>query len=153
MPVVTPGPQPSGDVNWAAVLDHHASRAPDRPAVVFEGETVTYGEMGARAAALAGGLRERGVRRGDVVGILALNCPEILETVFAANRLGAVAMPVNWRLAPQEVRYVLEHSGARALVCDGAMLDLAGRATGGMEGALVRACVPPAAPAGWTPLA
>ena len=50
--------------------------------------------------------------RGDVVGLLSYNCPEFLETIFAANYLGAIAMPINWRLAAPEVRYILEHSEA-----------------------------------------
>ncbi len=140
------------DVNWAAVLDHHATRTPDKPVTVFEGEVTTYGEMARRVGALAGGLSERGVRRGDVVGILSHNCPEFLETVFAANHLGAVAMPVNWRLAPPEVRYILEHSGARALVCDEALLETANAACAGLEGQLLRACVPSPGPEGWTAL-
>ena len=121
------------DVNWFAVLAHHATRAPDKAMTVFEGETTTYGEMAARAAALAAGLHERGVGRGDVVGLLSYNCPEFLETLFAANYLGAIAMPINWRLAAPEVRYILEHSEARALVCDEALVALADEATKGME--------------------
>ena len=103
------------DVNWFGVLAHHALRAPDRPITVFEGRATTYAEMEARAVALAGGLAERGVRQGDVVGLLAYNCPEFLQVIFAANYLGAIAMPINWRLAAAEVRYILEHSEARAL--------------------------------------
>src|SRR5438270_907819 len=110
----------AADMNWSAVLAHHATRTPEKAITVFEGETTTYGEMAARAAASAGGLSERGVREGDVVGLLSYNCPEFLETVFAANYLGAIAMPINWRLAAPEVRYILEHSEARALVCDAA---------------------------------
>ena len=106
------------DMNWFAVLAHHATRRPDQAMTVFEGETTTYGEMAERAAALAGGLRERGVGPGDVVGLLSYNCPEFLEVVFAANHLGAIAMPINWRLAAPEVRYILEHSEARAFVYD-----------------------------------
>src|SRR5829696_7914783 len=106
------------DVNWFAVLAHHATREPDKAITVFEGETTTYQEMATRAAALAGGLREQGVGAGDVVGLLSYNCPEFLETLFAANYLGAIAMPINWRLAAPEVRYILEHSEARALVWD-----------------------------------
>ena len=117
---------------------------------MFEGETTTYGEMAERAAALAGGLSERGVGRGEVVGLLSYNCPEFLETVFAANHLGAIAMPINWRLAAPEVRYILEHSEARALVCDESLVDLANEATKGIEATLVRACVSPPAPDGWT---
>jgi fatty-acyl-CoA synthase len=62
-------------------------------------------------------------------------------------------MPINWRLAAPEVRYILEHSAARALVCDEALAALAGEATKGIEGGLVRACVSPAPPEGWTALA
>ncbi len=61
--------------------------------------------------------------------------------MFAANYLGAIAMPINWRLAAPEVRYILEHSGARALVCDEALVELASEATRGLEAGLVRACV------------
>jgi fatty-acyl-CoA synthase len=141
------------DVNWFAVLAHHATRSPDKPMTVFEGVTTTYEEMATRAAALAAGLRERGVGRGDVVGLLSYNCPEFLEALFAANHLGAVAMPINWRLAAPEVRYILEHSEARALVCDAALVGLADEATKGMEGGLLRVSVAQPAPELWTALA
>ena len=129
------------DLSWCAVLEHHATRSPDRAITIFEGETITYGEMAARTAALAGGLAERGVGRRDVVGLLSYNCPEMLETVFAANHLGAIAMPINWRLAAPEVRYLLEHSGARALVCDGELVALADDATKDLGHDLIRVCV------------
>jgi acyl-CoA synthetase (AMP-forming)/AMP-acid ligase II len=141
------------NMNWFAVLAHHATRTPDKALTVFDGEATTYGEMATRAAALAGGLSERGVRQGDVVGLLCYNCPEFLETVFAANYLGAAAMPINWRLAAPEVRYILEHSEARALVCDESLVDVANEATKGMEATLLRACVSEPAPDGWTALA
>jgi acyl-CoA synthetase (AMP-forming)/AMP-acid ligase II len=152
-PAVTDGPIATADVNWFAVLAHHAARSPGKALTVFGGETVSYGEMARRVAALAAGLHGRGVGRGDVVGLLSYNCPEMLEVIFAANYLGAVAMPVNWRLAGPEVRYILEHSQARALVCDEALAGLADEATEGGFEDLVKACVAPVAPAGWTALA
>ena len=141
------------DMNWFAVLAHHASRTPDKRLTLFGDEAVAYGEMAMRAAALAGGLQGRGVAAGDVVGLLSYNCTEFLETIFAANYLGAIAMPINWRLAAPEVRYILEHSEARALVCDEALVDLANDATTGLEGSLVRASISAPAPTGWTSLA
>jgi fatty-acyl-CoA synthase len=126
------------DLSWCGVLAHHASRTPDKAMVVFEGETTTYSQMAARSAALAGGLRDHGVRPGDVVGLLAWNCPEMLETLFAANHLGAIAMPINWRLAAPEVRYILEHSGAKALVHDDAMAPVADEAAKGLHLLLAR---------------
>src|SRR5580693_9001445 len=141
------------DVNWFGVLAHHAERSPDRAMTVFDGQVTSYGEMATRASALATGLHARGVRPGQVVGLLSFNCPEFLETVFAANYLGAIVMPINWRLAAPEVRYILEHSEARALVCDESLVDLANEATKGMETALLRACVSQPAREGWTALA
>ncbi|HXZ61484.1 MAG TPA: long-chain fatty acid--CoA ligase, partial [Acidimicrobiales bacterium] len=141
------------DVNWFGVLAHHASRAPERAITVFEGRATSYAEMAARATALAGGLHERGVGPGDVVGLLSFNCPEFLQTVFAANYLGAIAMPINWRLAAPEVHYILEHSGARALVCDESLRALGEEATSALQGSLLRACTAPGPDAGWIPLA
>ena len=117
-------PMQQADMNWFAVLDHHATRTPDKAMTVFEGQTITYGEMAGRAVGLAGGLHDRSVGRGDVVAILTYNCPEFIQSIFAANYLGAIAMPINWRLAAPEVRYILEHSQARALVCDESLLSL-----------------------------
>ena len=147
---MTTAPLPTGDRNWFAVLAHHALRSPDKVMTVFEGEETTYGDMDRRSRELAAGLADRGVGRGDVVGLLTYNCPEFLETVFAANYLGAVAMPINWRLAAPEVRYILEHSGARVLVCDEELVGLGSDATEGLDPPLVRACLADVAPAGWT---
>jgi fatty-acyl-CoA synthase len=150
---MTLAPAMQANMNWFTVLAHHATNTPDKAITVFEGRTTTYGEMATGAVALASGLSEQGVRRGDVVALLSYNCPEFLETVFAANYLGAIAMPINWRLAAPEVRYLLEHSGARALVCGEPLLDLANEATKGIESTLVRASVSPSGVPGWTSLA
>jgi fatty-acyl-CoA synthase len=139
------------DMSWFAVLAHHANRSPDRAITVFEGEPTSYGEMAARATALAGGLSSQGVGPGDVVALLSYNCPEYLETIFAVSYLGAIVMPINWRLAGPEVRYILEHSGARALVCDPELVALAEEATAGLT--LARAAISSTAPDGWTTLA
>ena len=136
------------DMNWCGVLEHHARRTPDRPIAVYGDEVVTYADMVALSAAVAGGLHARGVRAGDVVALLAYNCTEFLTTIFAANHMGAIAMPINWRLAAPELRFILEHSEAKALVCDGELLDLANEATSGMD-ALHRVAIATEPVAGW----
>jgi fatty-acyl-CoA synthase len=68
------------DMSWFTVLAHHATCTPDKPITVFEGQNTTYADMAAGAAALAGGLSERGVGRGDVVALLSYNCTEFVET-------------------------------------------------------------------------
>ncbi|UDY38030.1 acyl-CoA synthetase [Dermatobacter hominis] len=128
------------DLNWTSVLEHHAARTPDRPMAVSAARSATYAEALDRSLRVAGGLSARGVGRGDVVGLLSYNSVEMLETIFAANALGAIAMPINWRLAAPEIRYLLEHSGAGALVCDAELLDLGGDAAAGLD--LLRICVP-----------
>jgi len=80
------------DLSWSAVLAHHATRTPDKPMTVFEGETITYGEMAARVAALAGGLAERGIGAEDVVGHSLL------------RRCGSIAIAFRRRDAPSTYR-------------------------------------------------
>ena len=109
------------DMSWFGVLEHHARRTPEKPLAIFGDDVVTYQAMEEWAAALAAGLQTRGVGAGDVVGLLSYNNIEFLATIFAANYVGAIAMPINWRLAAPELRFILEHSDARALVCDDAL--------------------------------
>ena len=128
------------DMNWVSVLEHHAARTPEHSIVVGPDGPVSYAEMLGLSSRVAGGLAARGVGLGDVVGLLSYNSAELLATIFAANTLGAVAMPINWRLAPAEIRYLLEHSGASAFVCDGELLDAGAEAADGL--ALERIVVP-----------
>jgi acyl-CoA synthetase (AMP-forming)/AMP-acid ligase II len=140
----------SPDLSWVGVLEHHARRTPGKPIAIFEGRTVSYGEMAAWSADVAAGLAERGLGRGDVVGLLSYNNVEFLATIFAANHLGAIAMPINWRLAAEEVRFILDHSQARALVCDDALVALADDAIGRLEGSgILRICTGDAPHDGW----
>ena len=136
-------------MSWVGVLEHHARRTPDKPLAVFGDEVVTYAGMVDRAAAAAGGLQARGVRAGDVVGLLSYNSIDFLTTIFAANHLGAVGMPVNWRLAAAELRFILEHSQARALVCDGELVELANEAVAELDGDLVLVAVSATPTDGW----
>ncbi len=142
-------PASSADISWWRVLEHHAARTPDKPIAVCDGTAITYRDMAGWSARLAGGLRARGVGFGDVVGLLSYNSTEFLATIFAANLLGAIAMPINWRLAAAELRYLLEHSGAKVLVCDEALTGLADEAIAGLGSAPARVCVAAEPAAGW----
>ena len=137
------------DMSWVGVLEHHARRTPDKPLVLFGDETVTYQGMADWSAAVAGSLQARGVGAGEVVGLLSYNSIEFLATIFAANYLGAIAMPINWRLAADEVRFILEHSQARAFVCDDALVDLANEATSQFGREIVRVCISAKNIPGW----
>src|SRR5262249_3132528 len=111
-------------------------------------DAVTYRDMVNRVAAVAAGLAARGVRAGDVVALLSYNNVEFLTTLFATNYLGATVMPLNWRLAAPELRYIIDHSQAGVLVCDEALLELGQAATRDMDG-LVRVGISTAGHGGW----
>jgi fatty-acyl-CoA synthase len=139
-------------MSWVRVLEHHAVRAPDKPLAPYQGRSVSYREMADWSSRLAGGLRQLGMAEGGVVALLSYNNTEFLATIFAANHLGAIAMPINWRLAAPELRYLLDHSDAKVLCCDTDLVDLANEATADLS--LQRVCTgngPDGCPAGWVP--
>jgi acyl-CoA synthetase (AMP-forming)/AMP-acid ligase II len=91
---------------------------------VIDGETrLTYRELGARVARLARALSARGVGPGSAVAIVAPNGHEFLEAYFAAAALAAVLVPINVRLSPREIAYVLGHSEAVALVASASFAE------------------------------
>jgi len=105
-------------IGLSSFIRFHAARTPDRPAIAFAGEHVTYAELMRRIEVAAGWLAARGIGPGDVVALLMKNSPAFIELTFAASHLGAVSLPINYRLARDEVGYILENSGAKLLLCD-----------------------------------
>jgi acyl-CoA synthetase (AMP-forming)/AMP-acid ligase II len=136
-------------MNWFGVLEHHARRTPGKPLAICGDDIITYAGMADRSAALAAGLAARGIGAGDVVGLLSYNNIEFLTTIFGANYLGAIVMPLNWRLAAAELRFILEHSEARALVCDEPLVELANEATRELD--VVRIGISVSGSAKWEP--
>ncbi len=117
-------------MNIAAVLEHHADRFPDRKAVGFGDAIETWTELHARSRTTAGALREAGVGPGDVVGVLLYNSLDVIALMYGIAHLGAIFMPLNWRLAKPELSYIVEHAGAVALVSEPELeplVDTAGR--------------------------
>jgi len=113
--------------DWIA---HHARYAPDSPALtdVWTGRSWSYAAFDERIGRLAHHLRHGlGVARGDRVAMLALNATEHFELLFACQRVGAILLPLNWRLALPELRYIVEDAAPRCLVLGG---DFAATAEG-----------------------
>jgi fatty-acyl-CoA synthase len=104
--------------NWTNQLARHALMQPDATALRFLGHTTTWGELDRRVAALAGALSRRGVGFGDRVLVLMLNRTEFIETFLAANLLGAIAVPVNFRMTPPEIAFLVGDCGARVVVTE-----------------------------------
>ncbi|TFV52841.1 long-chain-fatty-acid--CoA ligase [Blastococcus sp. TF02A-35] len=110
------------------MLARHARKTPDVAALRFDGGGRSYAELDQRVTRLARALGQRGVRTGDRVAVLALNGMEAWEAYLAGVRLGAVVVPVNFRLVADEVAYALTDSGAVALVVDTALAPVAEKA-------------------------
>ncbi|MGW3625221.1 class I adenylate-forming enzyme family protein [Streptomyces sp. NPDC000880] len=111
-------------MNIARLLDRAAQDAPDRTAVYVGTRPVsTYLQLRDRVAALAGALRRRGCVPGDRFALFMGNRPEYLELLFAAWWAGLVVVPVNAKLHPQEVAYILADAQARLLVTDRQHVD------------------------------
>ncbi|MET7770374.1 fatty-acid--CoA ligase FadD5 [Nocardia sp. NPDC005366] len=111
--------------HWNNQVAAHAQMRPDEVALRFRGVDTTWKQFHERSLKFADALARRGVGFGDRVLILALNYPEYLEAVFGINALGAIAVPVNFRLTPPEVAYIVSDSGAKAIVTDTVLQPLA----------------------------
>ena len=103
-------------MNIGSLLTKAARSAPNHLAIVYGDLRRTYRETNDRANRLASALEKAGIRKGDRVAILQHNCPELLETMFAIFKCGAVAVPINARLHPKEFAYIVEDSGAKAVI-------------------------------------
>ena len=106
----------------ATVLDdlimHHAEKTPERIAILFQNQSISYGDFNndvSRAARMLHGL---GIKHGERIGLMFPNRPEILFLYFACFRLGVVVVPVNTRYKRGEIEYALDHSECRLLLVD-----------------------------------
>lgn len=108
-------------------LNRAATINPGGTATVFRERRRSWAEASARIARLAGGLARLGIGRGDRAAILALNSDRYWEAMYAIPGLGAIMVPLNTRLAPPEIAFMLADSGARALLLDDAFAALPGQ--------------------------
>ena len=106
----------------ASILAESAVRHADRTAVVLGELKLTYAQLWAHSLQYAAVLRERGVGAGDRVALLIPNTPHFPLAYFGTLALGAVAVPVHALLKAEEIQYVLEDSGAKALICAAPLL-------------------------------
>ena len=111
--------------NWVNQLERHALMQPNATALRFLGNTVTWGGLHRRVVALADALSRRGVGFGDRVMILMLNRTEFVESVLAANSLGAIAVPLNFRLTPAEIVFLVEDCEARVMITEAVLAPVA----------------------------
>jgi fatty-acyl-CoA synthase len=104
-------------------LRYAEQQFPRKTAVVCGDQRFSYAEFGDRASRLAGALRDVGVKAGDRVAFLSLNCHRLLEAYYGVLEAGAVLLPLNIRLAPQELAYILNDAGAKLLFFEQEFLE------------------------------
>src|SRR5690349_18349670 len=99
-------------------LERSADVFREKPAVVYRSTSYTYPQMQARVRRLASALTRAGVQPGDRVAILCPNIPPMLEAHYGVPLAGAILVSINTRLSPDEVAYILNHSGSKVLLVD-----------------------------------
>ena len=104
------------DVRVADVIRRHAAQRPDAVALRQGDRELAYGDLDERSSRLAQALLARGVRAGARVAYLDRSAPEVVELLFAASKVGAVLVPLNWRMAPPELAAVMADAQAPLLI-------------------------------------
>ena len=101
------------------LIERNAAFLPDKPATTFEGDILSYAAFSDRIEQTARALKaEYGVSRGDRVAILSLNRPDYLVLLYACARLGAMLVPLNWRLAVAEQLFILSDASVKVLILE-----------------------------------
>jgi len=118
----------------ANLISHHARFRPDRLAVVFEAERLTWRQFHARVARVANTLRELGVGPGDKVATVMTNCRELLEIYWAVPSIGAVLVPLSPLLMPAGLAGLARDSDAKCLIGQRAMLPTLSAIRGELAG-------------------
>jgi fatty-acyl-CoA synthase len=104
--------------HWANHVMRHGFQIPDSPALRWQGTTITWGDLAEQVRGTADAFAERGLGFGDRLALLTFNRPEFLVATFAATRLGAIVVPINFRLTPGEIGYVLDDASPAIVVAD-----------------------------------
>lgn len=104
------------DITVHSFLDRTAEKYPDRAAVIFMGGKMTFSELKEQVDRLARALKDRGVKKGDRVGLMLPNIPQMIISYFAALKLGAVGMGINPMYTERELAHQLKDSGAETLI-------------------------------------
>lgn len=103
-------------MNIVSVFESSARKYPDKAFLRYQGQSHSYADVPSQSRQAAGVLVSRGVRAGDAVAIMCYNTPGFVLALLGAWRLNAVVVPVNHKLQPPEVAYMLRHAGVRVCI-------------------------------------
>jgi fatty-acyl-CoA synthase len=105
-------------INLSSFIAFHARRTPERCALKYRGEEISYAAFDERIRSVGGWLSSVGIGPNDVIAVLMKNSAAFLDIAFAASHIGAIFLPINYRLASDEIAYIVENAGARVLIAD-----------------------------------
>jgi len=105
-----------GVMDFGMKLKQNAEEIPQKPAVIFQDKITTYAELNNRAARFGNAITSLGIKPRQRVAVILRNCTEFLEIIYGLVKAGITLVPVNWRLAPEEMRYVINNSDTCAVV-------------------------------------
>lgn len=112
-------------MSHATQLSRQTRKIPDAAALSHGGVTLTYAQLNGRVCAVARGLAALGVGRGDRVAVFMMNRTEVVESYLAVMKLGAIVVPVNFRLTVPEAEYIVENADAKVLIADDDLIESA----------------------------
>ena len=105
-------------INLSSFVQYHARVTPDHSAVIYSDERITYADFARRIESMAAYLATDGITPGEFVAVFMKNSATFLEIAFAVSHVGGVFLPMNFRLAADEVRYIAENAGAKLVFAD-----------------------------------
>jgi len=111
-------------MNTSEFLSISSAICPERPAIIFENKRYTFSQLAERVNRLANALANLGVKKGDNVAFLNVNCNETIESYFAVAKLGGVYLPLNYRAKESELEYMLNFGEANTLFIGSRYLSL-----------------------------
>ncbi|MBP1707000.1 MAG: long-chain-fatty-acid--CoA ligase, partial [Chloroflexi bacterium] len=111
-------------MNTTEFLTISSAVCPDRLAIIFEDKRYTFGQLNERVNRLANALSAMGVRKGDRVALLQVNCNQCVETYFAVAKLGGIYLPLNFRAKEEEQEYMLNFAEPVALLAGSRYLEM-----------------------------
>lgn len=120
-------------VSLSASVAYHARTTPNHDALLYDGRRLSYAQLLTRVETVAGLLQRRGIRPGQVVALLMKNSAAFIELSLAVSHVGAVLLPINYRLGAEEVAYILRHSEAALLFVDKELREAAADFAGIVE--------------------
>ena len=112
-------------MNLCAILDRTANNFPDRDCLRYQGKGFTYQCVKEAAEKAAGLFRSWGLKKGDKIAIMGLNTPSCVIGLWGTFKAGCVLVPVNYKLMPPDVDYILENSDAKVFIFDGSLANIA----------------------------